>query len=466
MQFLQLKVLKNPFLPAFLLALLFLGVFTMHTFHRHSSFHSHAFDLGIYTQAIYLFSHNLPIYSSLKGIPILADHFGLILVLLSPIFLLFPDAKTLLFIQALFVSLSVIPIYAIAVHRLKDKLLAIMLSLSYLTSTGIVQAVNFDFHLTTISVLPIACLLWAWYFKRWKLYFLILILAVFFKEDIPLLIFGLGAFQILIKDKKVGILTCIFAIFSFLLIKKVIMPFIHPSGAAAYIETSILPLNDPLNLIIIAILRPDLLVDQFFNSPVKIQTFQTLIYDFGLLPLLSPLFWLGVFPYLYLRFTSNYIQIWGTTYHHNANLEPFLVISAILAINALKIPKKAIIILLTVVLITQGLSPKGLILSAIPNALQNNPTDQKKELILKQLPSKIGISAQSSIIPHIANRQDLFLYPNVANAQLIILDPTKETYPLTGVEMKNRIQSLKNSPSWKIYQEVDNLIIFQIIYNK
>lgn len=450
----------SNYIPGLILALIFFSIFTLHTLQRHNSFHSHAFDLGIYSQITYLYSQNLSPFSTLKNMPLLADHFGVILWIISPIYQIFPDAKTLLVIQSLFVSVSSIPIYLIALDKLRNKWQATLLILTYLSSVGIVQAVNFDFHLATISVFPISLIIWAWYFKRWRLYLIFLICSLLFKEDLPVIISGFGLFQISLRQFKIGLLTLIFGILSFICIKYIAMPFLWSTGGSGYIETSVLPLDSPVDLLGLLILRPSIFIDQFFNSPIKTETFQSLVLDYGLLPLLSPLFWLGAFPYLYLRFTSTYHQMWTTTYHHNANLEPLLVIAAIFVIAKYKIRAKFINLLLIVVLLTSGLAPNGLLISSIIKNFQNQDFFQIKKEALKTIPQQAAVTSQSAIIPHLANRPYLFLYPNIGNAEYIVLDPTLETYPLTYLQMQDSIEKLKNSPSWKTSFEKDGLIIF------
>src|SRR3989344_6995323 len=138
--------MSTKFLTPFLLFILFFLIFSANTINRHLTFNSHAFDLGIYTQAIYLYSQGQLAFSTLKDMILLADHFGPILILLSPVYKIFPNPITLLIIQSLFVSLSGIPIYLIALDRLKNSNLAFVITLSYLTSVGILNAVGFDFH--------------------------------------------------------------------------------------------------------------------------------------------------------------------------------------------------------------------------------------------------------------------------------------------------------------------------------
>lgn len=444
-----------------LLAVLFIVIFSLHSLNRHFSFNSHAFDLGIYTQATYLYSQGLTPFSTLKHMTILADHFGPILFLLSPVYKLFPDASTLLILQAIFVALSSIPIYSIALDKLKNTILSFSITLSYLTSVGIISGINFDFHLATISVLPLSGILYCWYFKKWKAYWVILFLSLTFKEDVPLFILGLGTFQLFQKEIKLGLSTIISALVGIYAVKFQIMPFLWKGGESAYISSSILPLNSPVDLILLIITKPSVFTDQIFNSPIKIQTIDGLYRQFAFLPVLSGFSWLTVFPSLFLRFSSLYNQTWTNNFHHSANLTPLLAISAVFALNKFKIPFSATIILLLFFLITGGLAPNGLVWTTIQNPMQNFSRFQYIQNAIKNIPLSASVSAQSPLVPHIANRKEIYLFPEVYGAHYIILDTSLSSYPMGYDELKNKISALKKSKYWQVKTENRSLIVFQ-----
>ncbi len=392
---------------------------------------------------------------------ILADHFSPIFLLLSPIYKLFPSASTLLVLQAVFVALSSIPIYLIAADKLKNTIISLLITLSYLTSVGIISAVNFDFHSATISVLPLSLALYCWYFRRWKMYWIILLFSLTFKEDVTLFILGLGIFQLLQKEIKLGLLTIFFALTSIYLIKFQLMPFLWKGAELGYISSSILPLNSPLDLFLLFITRPSIFTDQIFNSPIKIQTIDTLYQQFAFLPILSVFSWLTVFPALYLRFSFASSQFWTTSWHYNANLTPFLAVSAIFALDKFKIPTRAVTILLIFFLATGGLAPNGMVWTTIQNPLQNFSRFGYIEDSIKGVPSSAAVSAQSPLVPHLANREKIYLFPEVYDAEYIVLDTSLSTYPIAPGTLKDLISKYKKSKYWKVKSETKSLIIFQ-----
>lgn len=393
--------------------------------------------------------------------PIISDHFGVILLLLSPIYRLFPDAAMLLIIQSVFVALSGFFIYLISKKALNDVILSLVLTLAFLTSPGLLSGVNFDFHLATISVLPLSLVLFAWYLKKNILYWGAFLFAILFKEDIPLLLFGLGIYQFLNNQKKLGFFTAIFSLISFYLIKFQIMPFFWKGSEEGYIVTSILPLFSPIDILYLFIIKPSLFIDIIFNSPIKLQTIDILYRSFSFIPVLSVLSWVTVLPYLFLRFSSNYQALWSNSFHHNANLIPFLAVSTILALTNFKFPKKALLILLIFSLSLGGLSPNSFIWSPLKINFSNLSQREYIYSGLEKIPPDGRVSAQSPLVPHLANRDKIYLFPDTFDAEYIILDSSLSTYPLNPPDLIKQIDYLKKSQDWTVEYKYKSLIVFK-----
>lgn len=451
---------KNLVIPL-ILAILFSFAFSYYSIYRHFTFQTNSFDLGTYSQISYLYSHKLSFYSSLMHMPLIADHFEPILLLLAPFYKLFPTPITLLVIQAFMVGLSSIPIYLIASHKIKSVLSRVLITLAYLSHPGILAAINFDFHTATISLLPLSLILYTWYFKKWRLYWAALLFALLFKEDIPLFILGLGIFEIIQKQRKQGIATISLALISFYLIKYLFMPFLSPGAESSYIASSMLPLDDPITLLIILIQHPTFPLTIMLNSPMKIATTDIVLKPFAFFSILSPLSWLTAIPYLFLRFSTTNTQYWSNNFHYNANLVPFLAVSAILAIEKYKIPKKMITISLLFALILGGLSPFSLVWS--PKNWFVNDTSSYSYIYnsLAKIPTDAAVSAQSPIVPHLINREKIYLFPEIYDAQYIVLNTKLNNYPLKENGLNENITALKSSKEWQVIDENKGMIIFK-----
>lgn len=454
--------MNRPLIVPLLLSTLFIFIFSSYSLIKHFSFNTHALDLGIFIQATYLYGQGELPFSSLKHMVILGDHFDPILLPLSFILKPFPTAETLLVFQAALVSLSLIPIYFIVLHKLKNFPLAFTLSLAYISAPSILRGIDFDFHPGTASLLPLSLILYGWYFKKPVIYWLSFLLGLTFKEDVTFYFFGLGLYEFITeKNIRLGSITCLAAALSFYLIKFKIMPFFWPTAAETYISTSSLPLTNPVDLLLLYLTKPLSIIDTFFNSPIKTANIDYIFRQFGFLSIFSPLSWFTVIPYLYLRFSSSLTYLWGYEFHNNATFTPFLAVAAAFYLEKFKSHKKLVVLFLLFFIMTGGLAPYGSFWLMFPFPTVNSKSVGYLYQALKQIPPQAKISAQNTIVPHVSNRKILYLFPEIADADYIILDTNLNTYPLSPENLHQKIDQLRNSKSYQIFLENKTLIVFK-----
>jgi len=437
----------------------------------HSTYQTHGFDLGVYTQIVYLYSQGNLAYSTIANITALANHFEPILILIAPIYKLFPSPNTLLILQALAVALSTAPIYLLANKLLHDKKLATAIALYYGTSSGLIFAIHWDFHTSTLAVLPLTILLYSYFTQKWKLYVITFFCLFLFKEDLPIYLAGFGMYQIISKKYKIGIFTVLTSLAIFYLVIFQISPNIDIKPNEHFttyrIGLSSLPLTDPTQLIPYLLTQPSHYLPQLVTPPVKLNTAHILFAEYLYLPLASPLTYLTVFPYLFLRFTSNIDELWVLSMHYNANFQPFLAVSTILVVSRLsgynkyaKYTKYAVygLMLLSILKTTLFLAPQ------LSKQITTFPNYQylKKELSL--IPNNASIAAQDPLVPHLANRQKIYLFPDIQDAEYIILDDNLYPgfyYSKSMTDLKK--QEISNSTDWAIINKSDKLLIYKRI---
>jgi uncharacterized membrane protein len=94
-------------------------------------------------------------------------HFSPVRYLFAAAYWIYPSAATLLFVQALFVSLGSIPTYKLSLHILGSKRTSIMISALYLLMPPLIMSNLYDIH--EESIVPVA-LLSAYYFYTTRQY--------------------------------------------------------------------------------------------------------------------------------------------------------------------------------------------------------------------------------------------------------------------------------------------------------
>ena len=109
-------------------------LFIHQSFFLYKRFALTAYDLGIYDQAVWLISRFHNPFITVRGLPLLADHFDPILFLLAPLYWIWASPKTLLVAQTLALGIGAWPIYLIAMRRLGkplESLLAVFKSKAF-----------------------------------------------------------------------------------------------------------------------------------------------------------------------------------------------------------------------------------------------------------------------------------------------------------------------------------------------
>ncbi|MFO0595159.1 MAG: DUF2079 domain-containing protein [Myxococcaceae bacterium] len=144
------------------------------------------YDFGIYSQALARLALDPPNpWLSGRQLFVFNDHFDPVLFLFAPFARVFPAASVGLVAEALFASLSLVPLAWLAREgRLSARGLwtfGVLLALN----VGLTQAMGFPFHPTTWAVAPLAWLLAAVVLERWGVALVALVVLFTFKEEFP-----------------------------------------------------------------------------------------------------------------------------------------------------------------------------------------------------------------------------------------------------------------------------------------
>lgn len=144
-----------------------------------------SWDLGIFSQLAQAYAHGqvpiVPIKG--EGFNLLGDHFHPILVLLGPIWWLWPSPLSLLITQAVLFGVSAYPLTRLAADRF-GTVLGALLGLGYGLSWGLQSAVVSQFHEIAFAVVMFAFGLVAYLERRWLASALWIGALVFVKEDL------------------------------------------------------------------------------------------------------------------------------------------------------------------------------------------------------------------------------------------------------------------------------------------
>ncbi len=447
------------------ISLLFFLIYCALSLLPHFYFQTNAYDLGIFNQALYHYSHFQLGPNTIRTVPILlGDHFELILFLLAPFYWIF-GTSTLLIVQIVSIHFAALGIYLFIKKQTKTKHLALVAITIFYLFFGIYQSLAYDYH---NNVLGVMFLPWIFYFlseKKFKLYYLFFFLFLISKENLALMGFFLGLSIIFFEpreNRKHGYLTAGISVIYFILTIKVFIPYLNHGN---YDHWSYQALGaNPLEAIQNIIFHPLKTFFLLFNNSLKQQTWLIFLASGGVLTLLKPRYALLCIPVFAQKFFSSNPNYWGHWYQYSIEFAPLIPISAVLFLDQLKFQKMKQICIIGIIsinlLLSFGMSFfDGTRLTRIFNPSYYKPPSEKYQLetAMKLIPENASVSTQNTLVPHLTNRMKILLFPAVEESQYILLNENnKNLWPLMNVtELKNqeRMLLLNNPKYQKIFEE-------------
>src|SRR6058998_3558949 len=136
---------------------------------NHYVFRTCAMDLGLYTNAVYDYSHfrwndnSIKLYKNL-----LSDHFTLLQMLVSPLSRVF-GSYTLLVVQIAAVLFGGYGAYRYNKLRSADEFVALIMLLQFWSIWGIYSAFAYDYHDNVVAAMLVPWFFYYFHQKRWLL---------------------------------------------------------------------------------------------------------------------------------------------------------------------------------------------------------------------------------------------------------------------------------------------------------
>jgi len=455
-----------------IIVVIFLVLYSLVSLVPHYNFRTTAWDLGIFNQAIYHYSHFQLSPNTIRGVSILlADHFELILFLFSPLYWIF-GSYTLLLIQILAILSGGIGVFLFLREKTKDKILSVAGLILFYLFFGIFNSLAFAYHSNVIGIMFLPWMLYFLKKEKIGLYYLFFFLALISREDIALITGFLG-FAILFFEKrslkKHGLVTLFVSVLYFSLILKVFIPF-FAKESYRYWTYDVIG-ESPLEFLGTIILHPIYSISILFNQETKVQTLKFLLASGGLFVILSPKYLLLALPIVCRDFMSSHALYYRGDYgfHYLVEFSPIISISAISVIAKLK---KAIgyhfikyslifiLILSNLFLLSQIHFFDGSKLSRIfTSAYYSADLHSRNELLkaIKLIRPNATVSAQNTIVPHLANRDNIFLFPLIDNSDYVILS-------IRNIWLNNDKEVLEKE--YNGWQELEQNVKYKKIYNE
>lgn len=480
-----------------IVSLVFLIIYSLISFVNHYNFRTAALDLGMFNHALHSFSQGKMNYFTLdlsgNSPNYFADHFSPLTLLYTPLYYIF-GSWTPLLVQIASILFGALGCYKIARLRLPELRYPFLILVFFLGQWAIISAVAFDFHNNVVAAMFVP---WLFYYLLQEkkihalIYFALILIA---KENMALWLFfilagfmlrnGIREFNDEFKAYlKFEIPLMLISMIYFYFVVSVIMPSLSQGEAVNQIAR-FGNLGSSLSEIIFYVLSHPietfkLLFISQLEDPVsfgiKKELHLVVLFSGGIALLLRPAYLLMLVPIYAQKLFSDNMVMWGINNQYSIEFTPILSLAFIDLLARIKTYKLQHFLLFTFVLLAVSTNFYTL-KSRISVWYDSTTSDFTKpehyqsgglklsyiHTELKKVPDEIPISVSACLAPHLVKRDQLYHFPIVNDAEMIVLIKSlRSTYPLSLEDQEKTVKDLISSGKFEVMHDKNDLLILQ-----
>ena len=451
----------------YLLFAAFTTIFLVLTFSQHAAFQTHALDLGYYDQALWNTAHGHWFANTLKPFPLLGSHFSPLLVLVVPLYWIWSDVRVMFVVQTLALAFSGLPLYWLAKEKWPAAAPFVLLAY-YLNPSLHVAGLN----QLRGTILAVPCLALALYGlvkedRRWIV--VGSVLALLSKENMSIYVAAFGAYWLVKKrDWKLGGGLVVLGLLWFFIVLLKVVPYFRGAGYPYFSQYSYL--GSGLREAIQSLLRDPLIPLRTALSPERLAAAWRVAWPSGLLGLLAPSLLALSLPAFGYLLPSTEAVLYTLQDWYPVPLQPIFYTAAVVGLLWLKDRgwwRGRVARLAVVYQVTAGLCAFWL-LSPVPPArhadLSRFTATAHTRLgheLLSRVPSDAVVAAQSDLLPHLAHRKEIYVYPdNLDRVEYVIVDVQSNPYPFSdSAHLNDSLQNLLADTEFDLWVEADGYYI-------
>lgn len=462
----------------------FILILSIICFRRYYCFDYIDMDLAAYNQIIWNIVHG-SFYSSMLGVNFLGHHAHFILFLFAPFYFIFQTPLFLLFLQIVFLGICAYPIFMIAAKEL-DPGLALSLVIAYLIYPAMGYTALFEFHVPVFATAFLTFMLYYFIKQKFKLFALFMILSLLCQENIPLVIIPFGIFAFFKKrSMKWWLLPLLSGCVWFAAIVGWLMPYLNKN--TVQFVTIYGHMGDSLPEIIGFIISRPLTVIKMMLGAQKVKFLFQLFAPLCFFPLFDVHILISGLLFVQHLLSSRSPE-YMIEYHYDAEIIPFIFISAVYGIKRFMnwpfvkryLRSGLIAAMLLTVSITSAVSFGPFIEIAVDKYKTTKDVwDLQKERFLEMIPAEASIVATFEFLPMLSNRKHLYSFHHVVHgfytlsrvpyklpggveyALIDVNDPIGVNAFYKRGRSEANIADFFNSNNWGIVELLDNLILLK-----
>lgn len=446
---------------------------------RHRAFHSHAFDLGLHHQATWNAAHGNGLSYTLfyafhpQLTCLLGDHVNLILFPAALLYRIWDGPETLLVLQALVVGSAAIPLVGLSRRLLGSTGLGVGFAAVFFYHPAIQAANLADFH----AVLPAAAfIIWAFYFAEVGSQVglaVALVLALSCQENVALVVALFGGWLFLRGRRRAGSLVFLLGLAWFAVCLFWILPAFNPAAGSnhfvgRYGHLGATPGQAARNLV----LHPTLYLGRLAEPRILSYLFAVFA-PTGLLGFLAPEVLLVAGSELGLSILSSYPAQQSIETQYASIVVAVATVAAIYGTGRLKRAVEArwsrpLSVGLASIALALGLSTiyqvrhygsLRMFSARVRGEISETAHSRLGSRLLAQIPPDAPVSAQSAIVPHVSSRRAVYLYPDLRDAECVLLDTTSAIFPFEIGLIADRYRLVGRTAEERFDQALQDLLV-------
>ena len=428
---------------------------------NHHALQTRIFDLAIYDNIFFQSSHGNPLGCSLsRSGTHIVGHFDPILVLLSPLYHLYPRAELILVLQAFWCAAGVIPAYLLGKHHMRSVGAGLTLATAWALYPALHGANLYEFHSLTLLAMP---LLWLLYFLtsgRLRAFFVLLPFVLLVREDVSLLVGCIGAAAVLTREPKLvraGWITAVVSVVYFLVVKLYVMGGVQPGPVTTNIDPlggkhgfgwyyrDLIPKRGGLRDLLLSLVTNPAFVLELALREAKLVYLLQLLLPLGFLPLFGKPWRFAAAFGLFYTLLATRKPVYTIHFQYSIVLFPVLFALTPIALRRLKDTQWPIRLGLAqrqwtctalVAVLASSILMSWKFGGAVPNAAFRGgwariphvltPAQEKRyeELreFLNQIPPDASVTTVGRVGPHVSNRAEVYQYRHRRPSDFLVFD--------------------------------------------
>jgi uncharacterized membrane protein len=473
---LTLKSLKSH--PVFLMIVVTTIVLFAASSARHALFHSTAYDLAIFDQAIYLISQNQTPFSSLMGINILGDHTAFIFYPLALLYKIYPDVHWLLFVQAFALALGAWPSWSLARQAGLNERKSMAVAAVYLLYPAVFNVNLFDFHPEVIALPALLAAILAARLNKTLWFCAAIVLVLSCKAVLSLTVAAMGLWLLCFdKKRNCGLIALFLGAGWFLVATQAVIPYFNQGREHAGIGRYQYLGNSVFEIAINLILKPNLVLGRLFS----LDTFEYLA-----LLILPIILWLSprhlsslisAVPMLAMNILSDIPAQRDLIHQYSIPILPFLLVAVISSLadrNQLKgkiifdrlpIPNYPLprVMLIWSLIGFLALAKYGYFWTIYLDSLDTLAATREAISLVE---TKGSVLTTAQIAPHLAHRPVVKFTQahtppaNLAEFEYVLLNLRYPGWMSDRAFVQNLITQLANNPQFQLKYQRDDIYLF------